>query len=333
MASSESPIKIETLEDARSALKRKNGSFEEWLDCARIFSQNRDWPRLEMSAEYAFNSLGNRNMGVANIREAATRYAAGSLSKVAAFEDLNKKSLETRAKLQSLKSQFPNSEPKQVQAIESVIEVLDEILLYLADGSPEALVGVASRLRKKLGRPDLGIATANRVLKVQSDSAAARTTRGAAWTDLGRYDKALLDFEFAEKNSRGRPYAIAGHTRLLICQGNFHEAYMVGAELLQSKLNRPNLYLLAAAAKGAGLNDEFSRLVGIADKLSGATHRAGRLILTRKSIEILILAKQFETASELIAQLRLFDNSKKPSELERLLNSELRIYKASTAKN
>lgn len=333
MDKTESPIEIKTLDDARIALNRENGSFEEWLDCARIFSQNLDWPRLEMATEKAFTSIGNRDIGIINIREAATRFAAGSLSKVIKFEHLEIKSHETRSKLIHLKEQIPSDKKKQYEAIDSVIQVLDEVLLLLSDGTPEALVGVASRLRKRLGRPDLCIATANRVLAIQKDSAPARTTRGAAWTDLGRYEKALKDFEKAEMDKRGRIYALAGHSRLLICKGDFLEAFEVGSELLQTKVNKPILYMLAAAAKGAGLNEEFNRLVRIAEKLPGVTSKQGRLILTRKAIEFLIISKQFQLASEMILHLREFDKSRKPGDLEKLLRDERKIHESIASKN
>lgn len=50
------PVEISTVSNAIAALERRKGSFEEWLDCARIFSANRMWDELEKSALEAFGS-------------------------------------------------------------------------------------------------------------------------------------------------------------------------------------------------------------------------------------------------------------------------------------
>jgi hypothetical protein len=44
------PIKITNLMQAQVALKRARGSFEEWMECAHIFSINKSWPELEQAA-------------------------------------------------------------------------------------------------------------------------------------------------------------------------------------------------------------------------------------------------------------------------------------------
>ena len=73
------PLVIATVSDAIAALERRKGSFEEWLDCARIFSANRMWDELEKSALRAMEAATNRPIRPILLKEAAMRFAAGSL--------------------------------------------------------------------------------------------------------------------------------------------------------------------------------------------------------------------------------------------------------------
>jgi hypothetical protein len=208
---------------------------------------------------------------------------------------------------------------------DSVIEALDEITILLADGSPQALVSIASKLRKRVGRPDLSIIVAGVALQLDSEQFAAHTTRGSAFTEMEEFGKALNDFSIAEKDPKCRPYAIAGHTKLLITQGDFHYALEIGSELLKRKHSRPLLYMLAAAAKGAGDENKFNWLVKQAEALPDVPPGTGKILLLRQSIRILIENKQFDIAEALVAQLAEID---KPARIKTL---QAQIGKAKSA--
>ena len=57
------------------------------------------------------------------------------------------------------------------------------------------MVSIASKLRKRVGRPDLSILVAGVALRLDSEQYAARTTRGSAFTEMEQFGKALSDFE------------------------------------------------------------------------------------------------------------------------------------------
>lgn len=319
------PVEISTVADAVAALARRKGSFEEWLDCARIFSANRMWEELEKSALRAMEAATNRPIKPILLKEAAMRFAAGSLKSFSSKSEFKDNCDETIATLKEFSRLFPNESDRMKTYFDSVIEALDEITILLADGSPQALVSIASKLRKRVGRPDLSIIVAGVALQIDSEQFAAYTTRGSAFTEMEEFGKALSDFSIAEKDSKCRPYAIAGHTKLLITQGDFRYALEIGSELLKRKHSRPMLYMLAAAAKGAGDVNKFNWLVKQAEALPDVAPGTGKLLLLRQSIRILIENKQFDIAEALVAQLAEID---KPARIKTL---QAQIVKAKSA--
>lgn len=319
------PVEIATVSDAIAALERRKGSFEEWLDCARIFSTNRMWDELEKSAFRAMEAATNRPIRPILLKEAATRFAAGSLKNFSSKSEFKDNCDETISTLKEFSKLFPNESDQMKTYFDSVIEALDEITILLADGSPQALVSIASKLRKRVGRPDLSIIVAGVALQLDSEQFAAHTTRGSAFTEMEEYGKALSDFSIAEKDPKCRPYAIAGHTKLLITQGDFRHALEIGSELLKRKHSRPMLYMLAAAAKGAGDENKFNWLVKQAEALPDVPPGTGKILLLRQSIRILIENKQFDIAEALVAQLAEID---KPARIKSL---QAQISKAKSA--
>ena len=309
------PLVIATVSDAIAALERRKGSFEEWLDCARIFSANRMWDELEKSALRAMEAATNRPIRPILLKEAAMRFAAGSLKSFSSKSEFENNCIETISTLREFSRLVPSESDQMRTHFDSVIDALDEITILLADGSSQALVSIASKLRKRVGRPDLSIIVAGVALQLDSEQYAANTTRGSAFTEMEEFEKALSDFSIAEKDPKCRPYAIAGHTKLLITQGSFQSALEVGSELLKRKHSRPMLYMLAAAAKGAGDDVKFNWLVKQAEALPDVPPGTGKILLLRQSIRILIENKQFDVAEALVVQLA---ESDKPARIKTL---------------
>jgi tetratricopeptide (TPR) repeat protein len=309
------PFEIATVSDALAALDRHKGSFEEWLDCARIFSANRMWEELEKAALRAMEAATNRPIKPILLKEAAMRFAAGSLKNFSSKSEFKDNCDETISTLKEFSELFPSESDRIKTHFDSVIEALDEITILLADGSAQALVSIASKLRKRVGRPDLSIIVAGVALQLDSEQFAAHTTRGSAFTEMEEFGKALSDFSIAENDAKCRPYAIAGHTKLLITQGDFQDALEIGSELLRRKHSRPMLYMLAAAAKGAGDESKFNWLVKQAEALPDVQPGTGKILLLRQSIRILIENRQYDVAESLVAQLAEFD---KPARIKSL---------------
>ena len=297
------PISITTIEEANQALKRAKGSFEEWLECARIFSANRMWSELEKAAHKALESATRRSLKVTLLKEAAMRFAAGSLKEFHSKEEFKQNCEETSAALSEFNALLNRDSERFKTYFESVIEALDEISLLLADGTPQALTSISSRLRKRLGRADLAVTVATVAIKIDPNQFAAFTTRGAAFSELSEYERALSDFLFAESDKQSRPFALAGHTKLLIRQSNFSDAISIGWELLKTGREKKSiLFLLAAAAKGAGDDDKFKWLVKEAEALPEVVPGSAKVLLTKQAIRILIENKQFEVADKLLEQ-------------------------------
>lgn len=297
------PIEIKTLDEARAALKRPRGSFEEWLDCARIFSKLKMWDELEKASIRALESAMRRPLKQVQLKEAAERFAAGALKEPRNLDDLQRNCKEASEALGEFTTLLNENSSRLKTYFDSVIEALDEITLLLADGSPQALTAISSRLRKRLGRADLAVTVATVAIKNDPQQFAAFTTRGAAYSELSHYDKALTDFLFAEDDAQSRPFAIAGHTKLLIRQSEFRAAMEIGWELLKTGSKRKAiLFLLAAAAKGAGEEDRFKWLVNEAEALPDVVAGSGKVLLTKQAIKILIENKQFDIAEKLLVQ-------------------------------
>jgi tetratricopeptide (TPR) repeat protein len=314
---------IQSLDDAIAALKRKKGSFEEWLECAQIFAKHSMWSHLEEASKRALESALKRPIKPTLLIEAAKRYASGSLKVFNSKSEFESNCRKSQKELLALKEVIPIDKKRVHTYLESLNDELDEILILLADGSPEALTSIASRLRKRLGRSDLAIRVADIALHSDSSVIPAYVTRGSAHTDLGDFLHAESDFEFAEKDTKSRPYAIAGHTRLLIKQGKFVDALEKGDELLLRKVSRPIIFLMAAAAKGAGDHAAFERFLKIAESLPESTSGSGRTLLMRQAIRILIENRQFDAARELIQELATFDRPLQVKFLTTKLNKEL----------
>ena len=314
---------IQSLDDAIAALKRKKGSFEELLECAQIFAKHSMWSHLEEASKRALESALKRPIKPTLLIEAAKRYASGSLKVFNSKSEFESNCRKSQKELLALKEVIPIDKKRVHTYLESLNDELDEILILLADGSPEALTSIASRLRKRLGRSDLAIRVADIALHSDSSAIPAYVTRGSAHTDLGDFLHAESDFEFAEKDTKSRPYAIAGHTRLLIKQGKFVDALEKGDELLLRKVSRPIIFLMAAAAKGAGDHAAFERFLKIAESLPESTSGSGRTLLMRQAIRILIENRQFDAARELIQELATFDRPLQVKFLTTKLNKEL----------
>ena len=314
---------IQSLDDAIAALKRKKDSFEEWLECAQIFAKHSMWSHLEEASKRALESALKRPIKPTLLIEAARRYASGSLKVFNSKSEFEYNCRKSQKELLALKEVIPIDKKRVHTYLESLNDELDEILILLADGSPEALTSIASRLRKRLGRSDLAIRVADIALQSDSSVIPAYVTRGSAHTDLGDFLHAESDFEFAEKDTKSRPYAIAGHTRLLIKQGKFVDALEKGDELLLRKVSRPIIFLMAAAAKGAGDHAAFERFLKIAESLPESTSGSGRTLLMRQAIRILIENRQFDAARELIQELATFDRPLQVKFLTTKLNKEL----------
>ena len=314
---------IQSLDDAIAALKRKKGSFEEWLECAQIFAKHSMWSHLEEASKRALESALKRPIKPTLLIEAARRYASGSLKVFNSKSEFESNCRKSQKELLALKEVIPIDKKRVHTYLESLNDELDEILILLADGSPEALTSIASRLRKRLGRSDLAIRVADIALHSDSSVIPAYVTRGSAHTDLGDFLHAESDFEFAEKDTKYRPYAIAGHTRLLIKQGKFVDALEKGDELLLRKVSRQIIFLMAAAAKGAGDHSAFERFLKIAESLPESTSGSGRTLLMRQAIRILIENRQFDAARELIQELATFDRPLQVKFLTTKLNKEL----------
>jgi tetratricopeptide (TPR) repeat protein len=320
---SKEPVEIRSLSQAIAALNRPKGSFEEWLDCARIFAANRMWGDLERSALRAIEAATNRNIRPVLLKEAAMRFASGSLKSFSSESEFKENCQQSIFTLKEFAKLFPKESDKLKTHFDSVIDALDEITILLADGSPQALVSIASKLRKRVGRADLAIIVAGVALRIDSKQFAAHTTRGSAFTEMEEFGKALDDFVIAESDNKSRPYAIAGHTKLLITQGDFHSALDIGSELLKKKHTKPMLYMLAAAAKGAGDDAKFNWLVKQAEALPDVQPGSGKILLMRQSIRILIENKQFDVAKALLMQLAQIDKPTRVKTFESQIEREL----------
>jgi tetratricopeptide (TPR) repeat protein len=311
--------RITTLQEARNAMTRERGSFEEWLECSQVFSKTKNWEELEIAAKRALEAAGKRPIKAPLLKEAAMRFAAGSLKNFASKNQFEESCNKTVLTLREYARLFPDAKNEMKTYLDSVIETMDEILILLTDGSPAALVGIASRIRKKIGRPDLAIQIATVALSVEPNLIPAHTTRGSAYVEMEQFSSALSDFLIAEGDKESRSYAIAGHTKMLICQAYFVDALDLGAELLKLPRTKPILYLLAAAAKGANDNQKFDWLVSEAEKLPDVRSGSGRKLLMRQSIELLISQNQFDVAKALLEELLTFDKGKKSMALQELL--------------
>jgi tetratricopeptide (TPR) repeat protein len=301
------PIKITNLTQAQVALKRARGSFEEWMECSHIFSINKSWPELEQAAWRAMQDAVHRPIGPLKLQEAAKRFAAASLDVAGSKQGLENSCTNAKSRLEQILNKIDIDNEKLRAPISEQIKTLDEILILLAEGSPQAHVSIASKLRNQLGRADLAIIVATIAIKMDNHEYAAYTTRGAAYSESESFELALKDFSKAEQSEISRRYALAGHTKLLLRQGNYSSALSVGSQLLRYQHTKPMLYLLAAAAKGAGDIEKFDWLISRAEVLLDMEPGTGRILLTRQSIRILIENKQFETAAKVLQELEKID--------------------------
>lgn len=317
-------VRISNLAEARAALARERGSFEEWMECAQIFTFHKAWPELERAAWRAMQDAVHRPIGSLKLRDAAKRFAAASLQTIETAEGLARSCTTTKTRLENVLSKIDVQNEVLRTSISEEIKILDEILILLADGSPQAYVSIASKLRNHLGRADLAIIVATVAIKMDKGEYAAYTTRGAAYSEIESFELALNDFHQAEKSESSRQYALAGHTKLLLRQGNYSSALAVGSQLLKYEHTKPRLYLLAAAAKGAGAEEKFNWLISKAEKLLDISPGTGRVLLTRQSIKILIEHKQFEMAENVLKELEKIDKPLNVNRLRAKLHEEAR---------
>ena len=320
------PIEIFTVEDAIKALDRQKGSFEEWLECATIFAKLSMWEYLEKAAYRALESAASRPIKPSLLVDAAKRYAAGALGDFKNKSEFEVSCRDTTRDLKKIRESLPKGATKVYEQLDNLTQVLDEILILLADGSPEALTSIAARLRKRLGRSDLAIRVADIALRQDSSVIPGYVVRGSALTDIGEYSRAIIDFEFAERDRKSRPYAVAAHTRMLIRQGKFKDALSMGQELYLRKMSRPIILLMIAAARGANNRDEFERLMKLADSVKDAGKGSGRTLLMRQAIRLLIDNGQFDIARKLLEEISEFDRPSQVKALNKSLQQSLKLH-------
>lgn len=322
----ENPIEILTVEDAIKALDRQKGSFEEWLECATIFSKLSMWDYLEKAAYRALESATTRPIKPSLLVDAAKRYAAGALGDFKNKSDFEMSCKNVTRDLNNIRASLPKERIRLDEQLAKLTQDLDEILILLSVGSPEALTSIAARLRKKLGRSDLAIRVADIALRQDNGVIPGYVVRGSALTDIGEYTRAIVDFELAERDRKSRPYAVAAHTRLLIRQGKFKDAMTKGQELYLQKMSRPLILLMIAAARGANNRDEFERLMKLAETVKDSGKGSGRILLMRQAIRLLIENGQFETARKLIEEISEFDRPSQVKALNQSLQRALRLH-------
>lgn len=323
------PIKITNLSQALAALNRDKGSFEEWMECTHIFSAHKMWGELERAAWRALQDVVHRPIPKIRMKEAAKRFASAALATVDNLDEFKKSCSNAKSRLEKVLQGIDAYNAPLKESIDEEIKTLDEILILLSEGSPQAYASIASKLRNRLGRPDLAIIIATLAIRIDNFEYAAYTTRGAAYSEIDSYEMALNDFSVAERSESSRKYAIAGHTKLLIRQSNYSSALTLGSELLRYPHTKPMLFLLATAARGAGDTEKFNWLIKKAEKLTEVPSGTGRLLLTRQSIKILIETKQFELADKLLLELEVLDKPSNVAKLKRELEQAVIVSRES----
>ena len=98
---------IQSLDDAIAALKRKKGSFEEWLECAQIFAKHSMWSHLEEASKRALESALKRPIKPTLLIEAARRYASGSLKVFNSKSEFESNCRKSQKELLALKEVIP----------------------------------------------------------------------------------------------------------------------------------------------------------------------------------------------------------------------------------
>lgn len=165
------------------------GSLQDLLAQSNLAWEKQDWDKYEMLAKRLLSSGLNNKLANDNLLSVAKRYLGAWLKHGEEIFSAIPNTVSLQLKMSELETWSASNNTDWLLNDDSK-RAIHEIILLAPDKSHQAQVQISSALRK-VARPDLAVKVADNVLTSSRLNYYALASKGAALTDLGKYDHAI----------------------------------------------------------------------------------------------------------------------------------------------
>lgn len=290
---------IETLEDVRGLIASGYGSVTELLECIRVARQGGD-PKLAEQAGTLLLTIATGKKPVPALEEAAQAIVVGYLAEASKLDDLVVQ-LERASEALGEIGERTGITPAGRKAIDDSKLWLEELRVLSNDNSPASLIALCGKLRK-IDRSDLGVEAATAALERQ-ESAAAYTTRAAAFQDRNDNPRALSDVRRAWKLDKNA-FTANTFSRVLLAAGRPDLAIEKAEDAFRMEPSEYSARSLLAAAAAVGEDDAVERAKRFIEKHKDGEDPRTSVWVEIVAVKALLEADRLDEAERAIALLK-----------------------------
>lgn len=276
--------RIENIDDVVRVLDSPMASFTELMDCVSITRATGDWELRHRAAERAFAGVVLGAPTAVNTLSIAAKAVIDNFFKSArSINDLAGRVAAAEGWLRDHRTKLDVG--GATSFADEQAKLLAEVQVLLSDNEPAAKVRLCARLRR-VDRPDLGIEAVRPTANKGPDNAAALTTLGAAYCDIGQYAKAERVLRSALKvEPRGTQTRVA-LSRVLQESKREVEALDVARTAFADEANIYTAHRLLGAAAAIGDSDTLEEAV------TAVEHAAETEVTGQPDVYLLLLAAE-----------------------------------------
>ncbi len=182
------PRRIETVQDVASVLESPAASFTELMECVSVAKAAGEWELRHRAAERAFSETKlEAPAAVTNLSSAAEIVIDNYFKVASSLDDLPRRVKAAEGWLHANRWRLVAVGASDFA--DEQTQLLAELQVLVSDTEPAARVRLCARLRK-VDRSDLGIESVRPVANSERDNVPALTTLGAAYCDMGEFERA-----------------------------------------------------------------------------------------------------------------------------------------------
>jgi tetratricopeptide (TPR) repeat protein len=253
------PRRIETVQDVAAVLDSPAASFTELMECVSVAKAAGEWELRHRAAERAFSETRlEAPAAVTNLSSAAEVVIDNYFKVASSLDDLPRRVKAAEGWLHANRSRLDAVGASDFA--DEQTQLLAELQVLLSDTEPAARVRLCARLRK-VDRSDLGIESVRPVANNERDNIPALTTLGAAYCDMGEFERAERVLRAALKVQPADGRARVALSRVLQESGRQYEAFDIAKVAFVAEANKYTAHRLLAAAAAVGDTEAFDQAV------------------------------------------------------------------------
>jgi len=271
--------KIETVEDAETALTYPKLSFEQCIECIQVLREAGKWRLHHLAAERAVQEgFGvNRSFPRRKVRQAALEVLDAYLEQAPGLDEL-RGCLERGVSWLEQLSEVEGFDPTTGEffKIEIARKDFNQLQLLIYRSTLACFVPMAGLLRKfGPGGQRMAVVAATKKLDDDPDDVAALTVRGAAHTDLGNLRDATRDHERGFELKPDDAYLLTAFSRTRQEDGRRVDALELAKRAVEIEPSEAHALRLVAAARAMHNEAEANKALQILESRPGEAPSPG----------------------------------------------------------